>query len=307
MTTAAQLSENSHQGFEGLKAAFCLGSMGAKSNTASEMPVCLRPNGIGSRSSSKERDAETGLDYFGARYYSGAQGRFTSPDPLFFQTEMLSDPQRFNLYAYTRNNPLSFIDIDGRFPAPLHRTMLKNEMAAVQINKTPLFQVFAAGYAEQVDTRHPMDARQHFDSMNYSQIIKNFDEFVLSQDTDTPEGVGSAAHAIADFAAHSNYIELYLDIYPDTKPSDVPTFNQVMKGNDSKLKSYMEKNLATGKFPGSGPGSHADMNKDTKETKQGSQKHKLKNGNVYLYYDYAYSVADRATQEYLIDQMKRAQ
>ena len=30
----------------------------------------------------KERDAETGLDYFGARYYSGAQGRFTSADPL---------------------------------------------------------------------------------------------------------------------------------------------------------------------------------------------------------------------------------
>ena len=28
----------------------------------------------------KERDSETGLDYFGARYYSGAQGRFTSPD-----------------------------------------------------------------------------------------------------------------------------------------------------------------------------------------------------------------------------------
>ena len=31
---------------------------------------------------SKERDAETGLDYFGARYMSSAQGRFTSPDPL---------------------------------------------------------------------------------------------------------------------------------------------------------------------------------------------------------------------------------
>jgi RHS repeat-associated protein len=29
----------------------------------------------------KERDAETGLDYFGARYFSSAQGRFTSPDP----------------------------------------------------------------------------------------------------------------------------------------------------------------------------------------------------------------------------------
>jgi len=60
MTTAAQLSENSHQGFEGIKAALCLGSMEAKSNTASGMPVCLWREGIGSRSSGKERDTETG-------------------------------------------------------------------------------------------------------------------------------------------------------------------------------------------------------------------------------------------------------
>ena len=61
----------------------------------------------------KERDTETGLDYFGARYMSSAQGRFTSPDPLYFQKEMLTDPQRFNLYAYARNNPLRFMDPSG--------------------------------------------------------------------------------------------------------------------------------------------------------------------------------------------------
>ena len=46
---------------------------------------------------------ETGLDYFGARYYSGAQGRFTSPDPIYFQSEMLLDPQHWNLFAYVGN------------------------------------------------------------------------------------------------------------------------------------------------------------------------------------------------------------
>ena len=35
-----------------------------------------------SRFTGRERDAETGLDYFGARYMSAAQGRFTSPDPI---------------------------------------------------------------------------------------------------------------------------------------------------------------------------------------------------------------------------------
>jgi RHS repeat-associated protein len=89
--------------------------MQVKSNTASGMPVCLRRNGIGSRSSGKERDAETGLDYFGARYYSGAQGRFVSADPLFIEMRRLGDPQQLNLYAYARNNPLRFIDPNGLF------------------------------------------------------------------------------------------------------------------------------------------------------------------------------------------------
>lgn len=62
---------------------------------------------------SKERDSESGLDYFGARYHSPQQGRFTSPDPIFFQKTMLVDPQAWNLYAYVRNNPLKFVDPKG--------------------------------------------------------------------------------------------------------------------------------------------------------------------------------------------------
>jgi RHS repeat-associated protein len=80
----------------------------------------------------KERDAELagsamqGLDYFGARYFSGAQGRFTSPDPLDWISwqagnedekrrfhEFISDPQRLNMYAYARNNPLMYVDPNG--------------------------------------------------------------------------------------------------------------------------------------------------------------------------------------------------
>ncbi len=61
----------------------------------------------------KERDSESGLDYFGARYFSGAQGRFTSPDePLGDQYP--EDPQSWNLYSYVRNNPLRNTDPTGR-------------------------------------------------------------------------------------------------------------------------------------------------------------------------------------------------
>ena len=62
----------------------------------------------------KERDAETGLDYFGARYMSAAQGRFTSPDKPFAD-QHLEDPQSWNLYAYGRNNPLFFVDPSGQY------------------------------------------------------------------------------------------------------------------------------------------------------------------------------------------------
>jgi RHS repeat-associated protein len=60
----------------------------------------------------KERDNETGLDYFIARYYASTQGRFISPDqPLVDQNE--SNPQSWNLYIYVRNNPLRGIDPQG--------------------------------------------------------------------------------------------------------------------------------------------------------------------------------------------------
>lgn len=62
---------------------------------------------------SKERDAETGLDYFGARYFSGAQGRFTSVDPKGFSMRTITNPQKWNKYAYVLNNPLALVDPDG--------------------------------------------------------------------------------------------------------------------------------------------------------------------------------------------------
>ena len=78
--------------------------------------VALR-NSFSSRSTGKERDAESGLDYFGARYYSSNMGRWMSPDwaakPEAVPYSDLSDPQSLNLYGYVRNNPLSRADADG--------------------------------------------------------------------------------------------------------------------------------------------------------------------------------------------------
>jgi RHS repeat-associated protein len=65
----------------------------------------------------KERDTESGNDYFGARYYSSAMGRWLSPDwsakaePVPYAK--MDNPQSLNLYAYVENNPLFRADPDG--------------------------------------------------------------------------------------------------------------------------------------------------------------------------------------------------
>jgi RHS repeat-associated protein len=81
----------------------------------------------------KERDPETNLDYFDARYYGSLYGRFTSPDeftggpdelydfadnagdnPLLYAEK--GEPQSLNKYQYCYNNPLVYTDIDGHKP-----------------------------------------------------------------------------------------------------------------------------------------------------------------------------------------------
>ncbi|MFN7542627.1 MAG: RHS repeat-associated core domain-containing protein [Acidobacteriota bacterium] len=96
------------------------------------------PIGVGdTRITGKERDAETGLDYFGARYLSSAQGRFTSPDPVNHPaasknpSAFLMNPQRWNGYSYVGNNPLRMVDPDGREEEESWLTMAKNYLAAL--------------------------------------------------------------------------------------------------------------------------------------------------------------------------------
>ena len=82
------------------------------------------------RFTGKERDAESGLDYFGARFLSAAMGRFTGADPSSSGITV-GDPQSWNLYSYTRNRPLSNVDVNGNWSQPVHHDMVRYALSGL--------------------------------------------------------------------------------------------------------------------------------------------------------------------------------
>jgi RHS repeat-associated protein len=100
-----------------------------------EFAVCA------SRYTGKERDTESGLDYFGARYYGSSMGRM-SPDPLMASAKTW-DPQTWNRYAYARNNPLKFIDPTGM--AEVNAADCAKDKACVAVNANVIYDKNANG------------------------------------------------------------------------------------------------------------------------------------------------------------------
>src|SRR5579864_1815999 len=84
------------------------------SRTAHRASCMTAPAFCSCRSTGKERDTESGLDYFGARYYGSSMGRMMSPDPLLSSGRPW-DPQTWNRYSYSLNNPLRFTDPTGLY------------------------------------------------------------------------------------------------------------------------------------------------------------------------------------------------
>ena len=132
----------------------------------------------------KERDNESGLDYFQARYYSGAQGRFTSTDPLVLPRIRLEDenrfgalinnPQNWNKYVYARNNPLRNIDPDG--------------LQTRELNEQDLHRIYKQARESSPDAATAVLA--FFNNLGDDVSASGEDvRTVVSESGDTPEGV----------------------------------------------------------------------------------------------------------------------
>jgi RHS repeat-associated protein len=89
----------------------------------------------------KERDSESGNDYFEARYYASSMGRFLTPDwsddPDPVPYAELEKPQTLNLYSYVENNPLRSTDPDGHY----HQECTHTTTTSTDANGHPVFHV----------------------------------------------------------------------------------------------------------------------------------------------------------------------
>jgi len=167
----------------------------------------------------KERDSESGNDYFGARYYTSNMGRWLSPDRLNVTDDRVTNPSNtLNKYVYGANNPFRFVDPDGRDIVALyepphgvlagHFMLFANNSATGQSAMMSFGPVdnSAGGRAITV-AGGPMASTQTFAwPQSADELRQNFASLTIQT---TPEQAQEVISFIQKFSTTDNPYELY--------------------------------------------------------------------------------------------------
>lgn len=171
----------------------------------------------------KERDTESGNDYFGARYYSSITGRWMSPDwsakaePVPYAK--MDDPQTLNLYSYVRSCPVCGADTDGHV-GPVKPgldelgSMLDGQTGG---NDDPLM-LTAAGQAERASERgaDPHLSAQQTKTDNLSNVVENETSSLKPDPNAKPGQPGSVENLAAGQLAIAEIANRVIDAgHPD--------------------------------------------------------------------------------------------
>ena len=138
-----------------------------------------------SKFTGKTRDPEMGLDFFGARFYSAAQGRFTSPDRLFADQHG-ADPQSWNIYAYVGNNPMRFVDTNGQWKTAIHNAIIDGAFLNMSPSNIITMQA-ASRRVDNVEGQLSVNAYKHGMRAHYqskADARSKADSFILDHETD---------------------------------------------------------------------------------------------------------------------------
>ena len=238
------------------------------------------------RFNGKEKDHESGLHYYGARYYwSEALTGWLSVDPMTDKYPNISS------YAYCAWNPVKLVDPDGRFPIKTHKeivsTAFLNTTIAPSVRKMILY-----GVGIHSDVWNAGKSVVHLDNMcGFENIKKHYlnalNEFKSNMQDRNYVTAGENLHTIADFYSHSNYIELYSQYASEFGLSmaidDIPTFFDAMNNADFVDYANSHGGFQTGTFSIGGwlmetvfkkppvEGSHTLMNLDSDMSVNGSK------------------------------------
>ena len=138
-------------------------------------PSCSAPD-IALKFTGKERDSESGLDNFGARYMSSQYGRFMSPDPTRLSA-FFDDPQTWNMYIYAHNNPLAYVDRNGKWPTPIHNQIYTAALAqALTPEQMQIVQSVSAG-------QDSILGGGQFNSVAFEHAMRGPDQSIMQAET----------------------------------------------------------------------------------------------------------------------------
>ena len=200
-------------------------SAGVGGRTATD--TCWDASDTTMKFTGKERDAETGLDYFGARYFSSAQGRFTSPDPLMASAKIIN-PQSWNRYAFVFNNPLRFTDPTGMYTCEgtqdqckqfekSRAAILKSKdsdatRAANAYGKAGVDNGVVVRFADKLDDRggtvQRTDTGLRIDPNNPNKFQATLAVTIQSDNISNQETIAHEGSHVADYQAFVNSIDL---------------------------------------------------------------------------------------------------
>ena len=199
-----------------------------------------RTDGPAQKFTGKERDNESGLDYFGARYFGGAGGRFTSVDPAL--SVVPKDPQTWNQYAYVTNRPLNYVDPDGLWPTHIHNEFIRAAFPGLSNRQIEILQEASARadspsgelfwrdeihYTRSADT--PAEVARHNSEVYKAQQAREArrlqftegDERVIINEA-ALRAAGYGLHAVADSTSPAHNDEdgnpAWFSLFPPTAP-----------------------------------------------------------------------------------------
>jgi RHS repeat-associated protein len=213
-------------------------------------------------------------------------------------------------YVFAGNNPILYIDHEGNFKIDVHARITRRALKGSGIPLINAFYVaayYGSTHPDWKSITSPADwgapdwvpgagsqiVDEHFDNRNsfiaishgWSQVSKRFDKMVelykagdnsLSGTASEDLGYrfGRLLHTIQDFYSHSNYVDLYVQVYGETADLNaIPTFEDAMLnegGQYEEFSNLLKTELKTGYYgthsePGHGSGSHEEMNLDQGE------------------------------------------